>query len=201
MNFLAHLLLSDGFGPVMVGNFMGDFIKGKQVEEYDPEIQKGIWLHREIDQYTDQHPTVLRTKQRLRPRFRHYSPVVSDVFYDHFLANAWEQYGDGSLASFADQAYGALRDHRQVLPERAQFVLPYMIRNNWLVGYKEIEGIRRALTGMARRASFVSGMEHAHQALLADYEDFEEEFHEFFPQLVSHCQSFLAGYSGPGTAK
>lgn len=173
---------------------MGDFVKGKQVEQYEPMIQKGIWLHREIDHYTDTHPVVLQTKTRLRPHFRHYAGVVSDIFYDHFLAIHWETYGVLSLDSFAAKAYASLTNHKTLLPEKAQFMLPYMIQHNWLVHYQYIEGIRRSLTGMARRTGFKSGMEHAHLELERNFEAYEKEFHEFFPQLVEHSRRFIANF-------
>ena len=33
MNFLAHLLVSKNDEQVMVGNFIGDFVKGSQIHE------------------------------------------------------------------------------------------------------------------------------------------------------------------------
>jgi len=191
VNFLAHLLLSDDFGPVMVGNFMGDFVKGKQVEQYPPAVQRGIWLHRTIDQFTDTHAVVRQSKERLRPRFRHYAGVVSDMFYDHYLAVSWEQYGPNTLEEFTQKAYQVLQGARKQMPTRAQFMLPYMIQHDWLVSYREIEGIRRSLTGMARRTGFRSGMEHAHEELKEQYEAYANDFHAFFPDLVQHAKQFL----------
>ncbi len=90
MNFLAHIYLSGNQERVMIGNFIGDFVKGKAWEEFDSAIQRGILLHREIDRYTDDHEVVIKTKERLRPKYHHYAPVISDVFYDHFLASLWK---------------------------------------------------------------------------------------------------------------
>ena len=59
MNFLAHSYLSGSDQKILVGNFIGDFVKGKQYENYDDSIQKGIILHREIDYYTDKHEVYL----------------------------------------------------------------------------------------------------------------------------------------------
>jgi acyl carrier protein phosphodiesterase len=92
MNFLAHLHLSGNNPNIMLGNFMGDFVKGKSYrQQYEPEIIKGIELHRSIDEFTDSHPVVTESKNRLRPTYRHYSGVIVDVFYDHFLAANWNQ--------------------------------------------------------------------------------------------------------------
>ena len=76
------------------------------------------------------------------------------------------------------------------MPERAQNMLPYMIRGNWLLNYGKLEGIHRALTGMSRRTRFDSKMEEAVQELIAYYEDFKNEFESFFPELDRHISQF-----------
>lgn len=83
MNFLAHLYLSGDDSEIMVGNFIGDFVKGRNLNErFEERIVKGIELHRSIDAFTDSHPVVTLSKNRLRDKYRHYSPVIVDMFYD-----------------------------------------------------------------------------------------------------------------------
>ena len=82
MNFLAHLHLSGNDPNILVGNFIGDFVKGKQVNSFEPGIAKGILLHRAIDYFTDKHEVVAKSKGRLREKYRHYSGVIIDIFYD-----------------------------------------------------------------------------------------------------------------------
>ena len=192
MNFLAHLYLSGEDPKIKVGNFIGDFVKGSNLSErFESSIARGIELHRGIDEFTDTHPVVTQSKERLRPRYRHYSPVIVDMFYDHFLARNWTMYHEKSLTDFATEAYDTLRQFHTVLPEEVKYVLGYMERENWLVNYGQINGIRRALSGMARRTSFDSKMEQATQELEAHYTDFEQEFHLFFPDLKKFSENFL----------
>src|SRR4051812_44429809 len=106
MNFLAHLYLSGDNDYVKLGNFIGDFVKGRNLNEQFPSgIARGIRLHRAIDEFTDSHPIVKKSKDRLRPAYRHYAPVIVDVFYDHFLARNWTRYSDTALADYAEQTY------------------------------------------------------------------------------------------------
>jgi len=192
MNFLAHLYLSGNNPKVMVGNFAGDFVKGKQaIQQFEPEIIRGIELHRAIDEFTDTHSTVQKSKNTLRPKYRHYSGVIVDVFYDHFLAKNWHMFSDDLLPDFADRAYHLLQQHAPVLPHDVNYMLPYMIKGNWLVNYGRIEGIHRALSGMARRTPYKSKMEEASEDLRIHYTQFEEEFLVFFPQLKGFCDRFL----------
>ncbi len=70
MNYLAHLYLSFGHDDVLVGNFIADRVKGKQLYDYPLGIQKGIIMHRKIDAFTDRHDVVKRSKSRIRDRCR-----------------------------------------------------------------------------------------------------------------------------------
>ncbi len=192
MNFLAHLYLSGNNTSVLLGNFIGDFIKGKNLtEKVGPEMARGIELHREIDFFTDQHPIVKESKQRLRPKYRHYSGVIVDVFYDHFLAKNWNDYHDQLLPDFADHVYDLIQKNASRLPERVNLMMPYMIKGNWLVNYAKLEGIHRALSGMARRTPYESKMDESISELQGNYEDFKTEFITFFPELQKHCQDWL----------
>jgi acyl carrier protein phosphodiesterase len=69
-------------------------------------------------------------------------------------------------------------------------MLPFMKNHDWLMAYTEIEGIRRVLSGMARRAKFESKMELAADALEKDYPLFEKDFRDFFPDLVAHTANY-----------
>ena len=191
MNFLAHLYLSGDSDQVMIGNFITDFIKGKAVESYQRDVYLGILLHREIDSFTDRHPKIAESKKRLWQRHRHYSAVVVDIFYDHFLAKNWPAYSLTSLEDFACHAYSTIQRFDNLLPQKAKQVLPHMIANNWLVNYGKLEGINRAMQGMAKRASFQSSMENAIEDLENDYEKFEKDFGNFFPELAAHSITYL----------
>lgn len=191
MNFLAHLYLSGENEPLMIGNFIGDFVKGRVFEQFNHDIKRGILLHRKIDEFTDTHPIVLQTKQRLRPRFRHYSAVISDIFYDHFLSALWSNYHAQPLMEYTQHFYQLTKKYASVIPPKAGNMIYYMEKGNWLYHYQFMDGIRQALTGMARRARFDSGMEQADEALSLDYQAYQQEFEAFFPELIGYCQVIL----------
>lgn len=192
MNFLAHISLSGDNPKIMVGNFIGDFVKGRNLlEQFEPEIARGIALHRAIDEFTDSHPIVTVSKNRLRPTYRHYSAVIVDMFYDHLLAKNWEQYYTDFLPDFAERSYHTLEKFHHILPEGVKFMLPYMTKGNWLVNYARMEGIERALTGMARRSKHESKMELAVEDLKKNYDDFTQEFSIFYPQLQAFSKNWL----------
>lgn len=184
MNFLAHALLSGEQELVIAGNMIGDTVKGTQFLHYPADMQKGILLHRFIDQYTDTHPITASTRELLRPRFGKYAGVVSDVLYDHFLAEGWHQYHHAaSLPEFAFQTYAVLDKHLHLMNERAHQFIPYMIQQDWLSSYATREGITDVLIRMSRRTKFDSSMEQGMMALEENGSLIAAHFHAFFPEL------------------
>ena len=188
MNFLAHIFLSGDRDLVMIGNFMADGIKGKSYEKYPKEIQIGILLHREIDTYTDTHPVVRKSSKRLHKKYGHYSGVIVDILYDHFLARNWSDYCNTPLDEYVENFYRSLETHYDILPQRARQLMPFMIADNWLLSYASIEGISRVLQGMNRRTRNRSGMDRAVVDLKAFYDEFEAEFRLFFNELIHFAE-------------
>ena len=192
MNFLAHIYLSGENTEIMVGNFIGDFVKGRNLmEQFAPEIAKGIELHRTIDEFTDHHPVVRESKIRLRPKYRHYSAVIVDVFYDHYLSKYWSNYHKLPLIDFSRNTYKTIETFWDILPESVKYMLPHMIKGNWLLNYGRIEGIQQALSGMSRRARHVSKMDESVAELKEYYDEFKSEFEVFFPELSDHAKQFI----------
>jgi acyl carrier protein phosphodiesterase len=192
MNFLAHAYLSGDEPKILVGNFIADFVKGKlALQKFEPAIARGIELHRIIDAFTDNHEIVNESKNKLRPKYRHYAAVIVDVFYDHFLAKNWSNYHSTPLPVFAEHVYDTVKQFQAILPEGVKYMLPYMIDGNWLWNYSKIEGIERALSGMAKRTPYPSRMEEAIHELRLYYEQLKKEFEMFLPSLKHKTDQFL----------
>lgn len=192
MNFLAHIYLSGEDEGVTIGNFIADGIKGKHYQKYPQSIQKGILLHRAIDSYTDSHPTVRKSTKRLHENYGHYSGVIVDILYDHFLAKNWKDYSDIPLDVYVAGFYQMLRNSHEILPVRIQRMMPYMISDNWLLSYATVKGISRVLDQMNVRTKGVSKMNFAVLELEEFYAEFEEEFTSFFAELITYSNNKLA---------
>ncbi|WP_375416131.1 ACP phosphodiesterase [uncultured Hymenobacter sp.] len=199
MNFLAHLYLAGpdpaapAYADLVVGNFIADAVAGRQrLAAYPPAVREGIRRHRAIDTFTDAHPVVRQTTARLRQAgYGKYAGVIADMFFDHFLARRFASFSAEPLADFAQRLYALLLRRQAEFPARVQHFLPYMVQHNWLLGYVEIEGIGRALSGLSRRASPGSGMETATQELRRNYAAYEADFRAFFPQLQAYVNEQL----------
>ena len=193
MNFLAHIYLSFGDTEITLGNFIADSIRGNRFKHLPERVQSGITLHREIDTFTDSHPIPRKSSKKLHKNYSHYSRVIVDIFYDHFLAKNWNVYSDKPLAEFVDAFYDLLFDNYAILPEDVKRMMPHMISDNWLLNYGNLEGIGNVLKGMNRRTKNKSKMNFAIADLEEHYTTFEMEFTEFFEELVLFSkQKFLS---------
>ena len=192
MNFLAHAYLSFDDPKILVGNFIGDFVRGDIESRFEPEIVHGIYLHREIDDFTDFHPSVKAAQTLLKPQFGRYALVITDLYFDYFLSTQWSNYDHRSLMDFSLKVYDVLEEHRAVLPKKFLHIFEYMKKQNWLMCYATLDGMKTAFTNMSKRATFESHMELAHLVLEEKEETFREYFNEFFPDLVSFSKNRIS---------
>ncbi|GGD26624.1 acyl carrier protein phosphodiesterase [Flavobacterium orientale] len=192
MNFLAHIFLSGENDFIKIGNFMADGIRGNDYLEFHPDIQKGIILHRAIDTFTDAHPIFRKSKHRLHEKYGHYSGVIIDIFYDHFLAKNWSDYSNESLEAVAANFYDLLKANYAILTERTKNMMPYMIARNWFVSYASIEGLSMILFQMDHRTKNRVAMHESIVELQEFYSEFEDEFTRFFEEIRLHCNEKLA---------
>jgi len=188
MNYLAHLYISGQEKELLVGNFIADEVKGKKYKSYPDGIRKGIFLHREIDGFADNHPVFNLSKKRLYPVYHHYAGVVNDIFYDHFLAKDWDTYSDIPLSKFSVYCYKTLLSYWFYLPGSVKQYLPFIILNRRLTAYAGIEGIRDSIRIMTKYSSLPDHTDQAIHILSAEYEEYRNEFHRFFPELIEFCR-------------
>ena len=163
---------------------MADGIHGKHFDSFPIDIQKGIILHREIDTFTDAHPIFRQSTKRLHPNYHHYSGIIVDIFYDHFLAKNWNHYSDETLEHFTERFYQSLRKNYDSLNEKTKKMLPYLIQQNWLLSYQTVEGIENVLVKMDNRMKRNSNIRFSVTELRTFYSEFEEEFTKFFAALI-----------------
>jgi len=190
MNFLAHLYLSGKEEDVIIGNFVADAIKGNSLQKFPEGMERGIRLHREIDHYTDHHAVFMTSRSRLSPKYHLYAGVIADLYYDHFLAKYWADFSEEDLQQLVARTYFLLIRKFHLLPPRSRRILPFMITQNWLVGYRDFDILQRVFNGMSRRTNHLSGMENAVQDLKADYTLYESDFRAFFPEIINHIDKY-----------
>jgi acyl carrier protein phosphodiesterase len=191
MNFLAHIYLSGENDLLKIGNFMADSIRGSKYLSYPKDIQKGVLLHRHIDSFTDFHPIYRKSKHRLHEKYGHYSGVIMDIMYDHFLSKNWNAFSEIPLEKYAASFYELLQKEESLLTERTKNMIAYMIAQNWLVSYASLEGLETTLFQMNYRTKNRVNMPEAMKELKQFETEFESEFFAFFEELQLSCQQKL----------
>jgi acyl carrier protein phosphodiesterase len=184
MNYLAHAFLSFDNPEILTGNMISDFVKGKKKFGYPNTIQKGIALHRMIDNFTDFHPATAVAKGFFRPCYRLYSGAFVDIVYDHFLAldkKQFESY-DG-LLKFSEIIYSELELKASFFPKSFQTLFPYMKMQNWLYEYRLKEGIRKSFGGLVHRAVYLNESDFAYKIFEEHYDELSNCYKAFFPEL------------------
>lgn len=184
MNFLAHLYLSGDNVDIRLGNFIGDHVKGRLLSRYPDGVQKGIFLHRAIDFYTDTHPATFEVRQLFREGYRKYSGVVVDVFFDHFLARYWGTFSPFPLKNFTRKFYYQMVLRYRELPKTIRNFLPFLIQSNRLYSYHRIEGVEQTLRIMSNVTSLPDRTDFAIETLTYNYSFIRDQFLLFFPDLI-----------------
>ena len=192
MNYLAHAYLSFNHTEILLGNMGSDFIKGKKQYDYPEGIQKGISLHREIDNYTDTHEATREARQYFKESVGLYAGAFVDVVYDHFLAIDTSEFENKEmLKAFAQNTYATLRQHIHLLPQPFQQMFPYMQQHDWLYNYQFRQGIERSFAGLVRRASYLSSHELAFRAFEDNYASLQNCYMHFFPSVKKMAQLLI----------
>ena len=189
MNYLAHIYLSGDSEEIKVGNFIGDFVKGNQHQQFPEQVAYGIILHRRIDSFTDQHTIVREFIQLLRPGYGKYAGIVADIFFDHFLASNWKDYSMDSLHHFTKNAHSIFLSNFGLLPFKVKQFLPFLIYHKRLESYAQRENLFTVLEIMSRRTSLPANSEWAMQILNQEYDQFETLFRNFFSELINYVES------------
>jgi acyl carrier protein phosphodiesterase len=187
MNYLAHAYLSFNNPDVLVGNMISDYIKGKKQFDYPLAVQKGIKLHRAIDNFTDTHAVTQELKSFFRPQYRLYSGAFGDVVYDHFLANDTNEFSsETALKTFAANTYHLLESYTELFPPPFQKMFPYMKEYDWLYNYRHTWGIEKSFGGVVRRSAYLTESAIAFEIFNTHYTAMQACYHAFFPDLKKY---------------
>lgn len=180
MNILAHFYLSDQDDELLLGAYLGDFIKGDLSVIENKQVQKGARIHREIDAFSDVHPAFISSMKRFDREFRRFSGIIVDIFYDHFLAKHWQHYSDKNLQQYSTEIQEILERNLQDLPENGKAFLRYMNTHNLPFSYQDFAVLEKVFYGLSNyRLKRKNPIEKALEQLQKNYDGFEADFFTF----------------------
>lgn len=184
LNYLGHLYLSNDNPQIMMGNIMGDFVKGSNLEAYHNHLHEGILLHRKIDHYIDNHPVVLDLNKKLYTHLPRISSIAIDIVFDHLLAKKWEQFHSVSLTDFLDNFYTYSTKHIELLPLPIRELLHRLSTYKMLHQYGNIETIDKITAHLQNKLSFETKLSETKHIFLT----YEEEFTLAFQMYMKDAQ-------------
>jgi acyl carrier protein phosphodiesterase len=182
----------------MAANLAADWMTLKEISQLPDVALLGVQLHKEIDAFTDAHPSVRRIKTLLRPIQGKYSPVAADLIIDFLLAHHWYRYYEISYADFCTSVYGALLSAAPTFPIHIQARIVRLCSYRWLNGVPDSINWIKPLSAMDQRAGFPSQFFRAGEQLLTDFDRYDTHFNEYMINLVSnfptkhHRETYLA---------
>lgn len=183
MNYLAHIVLSGDRPLHAVGNYAGDYIKGRNMEAYPLQMRQGALAHRAIDDFTDKHPIVHQCSEVFRPIAGRYRGIITDVVFDHFLSQHWYLVSAMPRDLYIDRAEENLWKYRFLMPPHARKMLPSLFYQQYLRAYISIGGLHRVFTRMALRTSLPDVSDEVIALLNENYSVLERDFLLFWNDL------------------
>jgi len=191
MNWLAHAYLSKQNIEFRVGNILPDLVSITELKKFSAPFQEGISCHKAIDIFTDSHAVVKYGIGRMPAAYKRYGGILTDVFYDHFLAKNWANYSSVSLSDFSRNIYRDLNGIKENIPDEILYKFKRIFEHNVFESYKDISGIEIALQRIDLRLRKPADLGNAVAILEQYYDLYESEFTIFFADLQKHVSAYI----------
>ena len=185
MNYLAHTALSKATPMSLIGNLLGDFMKGVNRDALYPEIREGLDNHRDVDALTDRHPDVVNLKPLFRDNTRRFAGVAIDIYFDYLLCKHWDSFYELPLAVFIEQTYALLDNSRHLVPsETMRFALGRMTKQDWFSAYRDEDMIFKVIERAANRIRYPNMFTESIADIQQNREHLERGFLRLYPELM-----------------
>jgi acyl carrier protein phosphodiesterase len=195
LNYIAHIHIGAHTQTNLLGNFLGDFVKGSQLIHLPCELERGVRLHRSVDVFTDSHPIIVETKQLFPRDIRRMAGVVLDIYFDYLLMNTWPKYSNTDFNTIFDEFYLQLEQFS--LPNNPYFckLAEHLVTHQWLDKYMNVETCARAFLSIeSRLKNKIIFADKAQLFLQQNSEFLESRFHQFYPECLDHGVKFIQSY-------
>ncbi|HEX5792713.1 MAG TPA: ACP phosphodiesterase [Rheinheimera sp.] len=183
MNYLAHITLSQPNQYSLVGNLLGDFCKGVQLQALPSQMLAGLANHRAVDHFTDHHPIVMQAKRYFSDQRRRFAGIALDVLFDHFLIRHWQQFYPQPFAAYKQQVYTDLAAAEPLMPVAMADTMRRVYQQDWFSSYQHLPQLGQALDRIAERIRFHNQFSGIIVEIMPRYQQLERDFLAFYPQL------------------
>ncbi len=196
MNFLAHCALASAHDDLIVGGFLGDFVKGPVPTDLPGLIGDGIRLHRRIDAFSNSEPGIRASVARLPPAFRRLAPPFIDLLADHLLARDFERHHGEELEVFTERVHGAIGVRQAQMRPRARRYFEFMRETRLFCRYRSLDAVESAFTRIALRLQRPEAVAPMMIAVTEHYDELADDFERYYPVLAQHAADWITNRSG-----
>ena len=175
----------------MYANLFGDYIKGRNYDYLPPLLQKGVHLHRTIDDFIDHHPVVVDLLHQLYADLPKIAGIAVDLYFDHLLARNWTSFHKESLRDFTNAFYNTPLEHEEHFTLEFQYMISKMKEFDWLYEYRKHEGLIKSCTGLSKRISFENVLGKAPEVFLEKESIIEEAFNNYMKDAIPFFNNYF----------
>ncbi|MGE0568278.1 MAG: ACP phosphodiesterase [Bacteroidia bacterium] len=187
---MAHAYLSGENHGLIIGNFIGDYVRGNDYLKYPVEIQKGILLHREIDRFTDSHELFRKSKRLFYNGFEKHSGILVDIYFDHLLAKYFKELTNYELINYTKSIYEIYTDHVENNSIPNKHFLNYVISNDIYNNYSVLNQIEVVLYQMSQRIKHDVALHKSVENFKENEDLLTNHFKSFFGEIKNHIIKF-----------
>lgn len=181
----------------MLANLYGDFVKGKDYTYLPDIVQKGVSLHRKIDDFIDHHPLVTEIRLKLYKELPKVAGIAMDLYFDHLLAKNWDQYHQKPLGQFVEEFFEFALQEDNLTFQRINFKYPpqfirlltLMKENHWIQRYENLEGLEMASKGLSKRISFPNKLAYSENTFLNHQSEIYSVFNHYMVDAKSNFKN------------
>jgi acyl carrier protein phosphodiesterase len=196
LNYIAHIHIANHTQTSLLGNFLGDFVKGQAFQVLPQELAIGVRLHRKVDQFTDNHVLIKNLRETFPRHLRRIAGIVIDIIFDYVLLQQWDELTLISKEHVLDSFYQQLSDFDEIDSPHFNRLMQSLLADRWLIEYLEPLTCLRALQSIERRLNNkIIFAESAFTFFQVNQVKFETTFTAFYPELLVHalhCSKQLA---------
>jgi acyl carrier protein phosphodiesterase len=185
MNYLGHLYFSNNDKTLMLNNLFGDFVKGRDLSHFPIEIQKGLILHRQIDDFIDHFPLVNELQHELYEELPKISSIAIDLFFDHLLAKNWKDYHSKEINQFLKEFYESIHLENEFYTDSFKLMISKMLEMNWIAHYSSIDGLNKMCQGVSKRISFDNNLKFGKEVFLKHEKAINQVFRIYMEAAIS----------------
>ncbi|MBL4630407.1 MAG: DUF479 domain-containing protein [Paraglaciecola sp.] len=195
MNYIAHIHLGHHTHTSLVGNFLGDFVKGSQLGYLPAPIEKAIRLHRSVDIFTDTHPLIVDLRKHFPTDLRRMTGVIIDIYFDYLLMQNWGAYStvhfnDIFALFYKELEHFSLKDNPKFNKQAER-----LKTHQWLKEYSNLQTCYYAFSSIEKRLNYkILFAEKAQHFIQQHTQLLESRFEQFYPECLEHGLHFTHSY-------